>query len=151
MTREAIDYGQWEAGRDVNYWELDRTLQYEARRTYPDEEFSWAEPRLAAFGDMVGSMIADNADRIDRHGPELHTYDRQARCETKSSTIPLRTRTSGSRTKIRADPRRLPRAAWPRRSPRTHAHADPAGAALVRRPGVRLSGFDDDRRRARAR
>ncbi|PSQ52723.1 acyl-CoA dehydrogenase, partial [Halobacteriales archaeon SW_12_67_38] len=76
MTREAIDYGQWEAGRDVNYWELDRTLQYEARRTYPDEEFSWAEPRLAAFGDMVGSMIADNADRIDRHGPELHTYDR---------------------------------------------------------------------------
>jgi acyl-CoA dehydrogenase len=76
MTHEAIDYGQCEAGREVNYWELDRTLQYEARRTYPDEEFAWAEPRLAAFGDVVGSTIADNADRIDRHGPELHTYDR---------------------------------------------------------------------------
>jgi acyl-CoA dehydrogenase len=75
MTREAIDYGQWEVGRNVNYWALDRTLQYEARRTYRDEEFAWAEPRLEAFGDVVGSTIADNADWIDRHEPELHTYD----------------------------------------------------------------------------
>ncbi|WP_256684762.1 acyl-CoA dehydrogenase family protein [Halococcus qingdaonensis] len=75
MTREAIDYGRFETGRDVNYWKLDRTLQFEVRRTYPDEEFAWAEPRLSAFGDVVGSTVADNADRIDRHEPELHTYD----------------------------------------------------------------------------
>ncbi|WP_435077691.1 acyl-CoA dehydrogenase family protein [Halococcus sp. AFM35] len=77
MTREAIDYGTFETGRDVNYWDLDRTLQYEARRTYPDEEFVWAESRLREFGDVVGSTVADNADRIDRHGPELHTYDKE--------------------------------------------------------------------------
>ncbi|WP_049998340.1 acyl-CoA dehydrogenase family protein [Halococcus sediminicola] len=77
MTREAIDYGAFEAGRDVNYWDLDRTLQFEARRTYPDEEFAWAESRLAEFGAVVGSTVADNADRIDRHGPELHSYDKE--------------------------------------------------------------------------
>lgn len=77
MTREAIDYGQFEAGRDANYWELDRTLQFEARRVYPDDEFAWAESRLSEFGDVVGSTIADNADRIDRHEPELHTYDEE--------------------------------------------------------------------------
>lgn len=77
MTREAIDYGRFEAGRDVNYWELDRTLQFEARRAYPDDEFAWAEPRLSEFGDVVGSTVADNADRIDRHEPELHTYDEE--------------------------------------------------------------------------
>ena len=76
MTREAIDYGQFEEGRDVNYWTLDHTLQSEAKRTYPDEEFAWAESMLEDFGDVVGSTVADNADCIDRHGPELHTYDR---------------------------------------------------------------------------
>ncbi len=77
MTREAIEYGTFETGRDVNYWDLDRTLQFEARRTYPDEEFAWAESRLSEFGDVVGTTVADNADRIDRHGPELHTYDKE--------------------------------------------------------------------------
>lgn len=76
MTREAIDYGAFEAGRDVNYWDLDRTLQFEARRVYPDNELSWAESRLREFGAVVGSTVADNADRIDRHGPELHSYDK---------------------------------------------------------------------------
>ena len=76
MTREAIDYGRFEAGRDVNYWELDRTLQSEAKRTYDEDEFEWAESLLMDFGAVVGSTVADNADRIDRHGPELHTYDR---------------------------------------------------------------------------
>ena len=77
MTREAIDYGAFEAGRDVNYWDLDRTLRFEAQRVYPDDEFAWAESRLSEFGAVVGSTVADNADRIDRHGPELHTYDEE--------------------------------------------------------------------------
>jgi acyl-CoA dehydrogenase len=76
MTHEPIDYGQFEAGRDVNYWDLDCTLQFEARRTYPDDEFAWAESRLDELGETVGTTVAANADRIDRHGPELHTYDK---------------------------------------------------------------------------
>ena len=75
MTGE-IDYSQYERGRYCNYWALDRTLQRELRRVYPDDEFEWAEPRLADFGEVVGHTIADNADYVDRHGPTLHTYDR---------------------------------------------------------------------------
>jgi len=71
-----IDYSQYERGRYCNYWDLDRTLQRELRRVSPDEEFEWAEPRLADFGEVVGHTIADNADYVDRHGPELDTYDR---------------------------------------------------------------------------
>ena len=71
----AIDYGRFEAGRHVNYWALDRTIQRELRRVYAPGEFEWAESRLSEFGDVVGHTVADNADYVDQHGPELHTYD----------------------------------------------------------------------------
>ncbi|MFC4439776.1 MULTISPECIES: acyl-CoA dehydrogenase family protein [Natrialbaceae] len=70
-----IDYGQYDEGRHVNYWSLDRTLERELRRVYADEEFDWALPRLEAFGETVGHTIADNADYVDEHGPELEPYD----------------------------------------------------------------------------
>ncbi|MXV62949.1 acyl-CoA dehydrogenase [Natronorubrum sp. JWXQ-INN-674] len=72
----SIDYGQFEEGRAVNYWALDRTIRRELRRIYTDEEFEWAEPRLAEFGECVGHTIADNADFVDDHGPELEPYDK---------------------------------------------------------------------------
>jgi len=71
-----IDYGQFEEGRHCNYWALDRTIQRELARVYPDEAFAWAEPRLSGFGEVVGEVIADNADYIDSHGPELRTYNK---------------------------------------------------------------------------
>jgi alkylation response protein AidB-like acyl-CoA dehydrogenase len=73
---EPLDYSQFDAGRHCNYWELDRTIQRELRRVYADGEFEWAESRLVAFGEVVGNTIADNADYVDKHGPELHTYDK---------------------------------------------------------------------------
>lgn len=73
---DPIDYGQFEAGRHCNYWELDRTVQRELARVYPDEAFAWAEPRLSDFGEVVGHVVADNADYVDQHGPELHTHDK---------------------------------------------------------------------------
>jgi acyl-CoA dehydrogenase len=76
MSPEPIDYGQFETGRACNYWALDPTLRFEARRVYPDDEYEWAEPVLEEFGDVLGHTVADTADRIDRHGPQLHTYDR---------------------------------------------------------------------------
>jgi alkylation response protein AidB-like acyl-CoA dehydrogenase len=69
-----IDYSQFEEGRHLNYWQLDRTIQREAARIYDDDEFEWAEPRLDAFGEVVGTSIADNADYVDKHGPELRTH-----------------------------------------------------------------------------
>lgn len=80
---DGIDYGRYEEGRDVNYWELDRTLQRELRRTYADEAFEWAEPRLEAFGETVGHVIADNADYIDDHGPELEPYDKHGEIQNR--------------------------------------------------------------------
>jgi acyl-CoA dehydrogenase len=73
--RDPIDYGQYEEGRAVNYWELDRVLQDEVRRVYDDDEFDYGATALAMFGEVVGTEMADNADTVDRHGPELHTYD----------------------------------------------------------------------------
>jgi len=76
MPRDPIEYSQYEEGRHLNYWELDRTMHFEAARIYPDEEFEWAAPQLSEFGEIVGHTIADNADVIDREGHELHTYDK---------------------------------------------------------------------------
>ncbi|WP_265109305.1 acyl-CoA dehydrogenase family protein [Halosolutus halophilus] len=78
-----IDYGQFEEGREVNYWELDRTLERELRRIYYAAEFEWAEPRLSEFGEIVGHTIADNADYIDDHGPELEPYDRHGEIQNR--------------------------------------------------------------------
>ncbi|QLK24453.1 acyl-CoA dehydrogenase family protein [Natrinema zhouii] len=71
-----IDYGEFDEGRHVNYWKLDRTLQRELRRASDAEAFEWGEPRLADFGEVIGHTVADNADYVDDHGPELRTYDK---------------------------------------------------------------------------
>ncbi len=76
MAEPPFDYSRYEEGREVNYWEMNPVLQAEVRRTYPDDEFEWAKDRLDDFGAVVGHTIADNADRIDDHGPELQTYDK---------------------------------------------------------------------------
>jgi acyl-CoA dehydrogenase len=76
MTGEPIDYGQYEEGRHVNYWELDPVFRDEVARMYPDDEFAWAEEKLAEFGEVVGHDIADNADVVDEEGHTLHTYDK---------------------------------------------------------------------------
>jgi acyl-CoA dehydrogenase len=74
--RDPIDYGQYEEGRDVNYWELDGALRDEVERVYGDGDYEYGVERLAEFGEVLGHEMADNADTVDRHGPELHTYDK---------------------------------------------------------------------------
>jgi len=76
MEGPPFDFGELEEGRAGNYWRLNPALQAEAARTYPPDEFAWAEPVLDAFGDVVGHAIADNADLLDVHAPELQTYDK---------------------------------------------------------------------------
>jgi acyl-CoA dehydrogenase len=75
MAQDPIDYATLDAGRHCNYWSYDPTIRFEARRTYPDDEFAWAEEVLADYGEFVGHTLADNADIVDRHSPQLHTYD----------------------------------------------------------------------------
>ena len=76
MDGPPFEYADYEEGRNVNYWRLNPALQAEVRRVYPDEEFEWATERLDEFGEVVGHRIADNADVVDEHGPELRTYDK---------------------------------------------------------------------------
>ncbi|UWG47018.1 Acyl-CoA dehydrogenase [Halanaeroarchaeum sp. HSR-CO] len=76
MVDPPIDYGALDEGRHVNYWDVNPVLQEEAKRRYPDDEFEWAEEKLQEFGRLVGHTIADNADRIDSHGPTLQTHDK---------------------------------------------------------------------------
>ncbi len=70
-----IDYGAFEAGRGTNYFDLDRTLRREVRRVYPDDRVERGEELLSTFGEHAATTVADNADTVDDHGPELHTYD----------------------------------------------------------------------------
>ncbi|SDK35270.1 acyl-CoA dehydrogenase family protein [Natronorubrum texcoconense] len=80
---DGIDHGQFAEGRHVNYWKLDRALERELRRIYTDDEFEWAESRLSEFGEIVGHTIADNADYIDDHGPELEPYDKHGEVQNR--------------------------------------------------------------------
>ncbi|MCT9096558.1 acyl-CoA dehydrogenase family protein [Haloarchaeobius sp. HME9146] len=73
---DPIDYGRFEDGRHVNYYDLDYTIRREVARVTPRTDYDWADEQLRSFGQVVGDTIADNADLIDEHGPILHTYDR---------------------------------------------------------------------------
>ncbi len=89
MAEDAIDYGQLDAGRDCNYWELDRTLRFAAEQAYPEGEWEWAEDRLEDWGNVVGKTISENSAIVDRHGPELHTYDRDGTVQNEVEYHPL--------------------------------------------------------------
>jgi len=88
-AEEPTSYGELDPGEGYNYWAYDRTLQFEARRSYPDDEWAWAEPRLGEWGEALGGTIADNAELIDRHGHELHTYDRDGNVANEVEYHPL--------------------------------------------------------------
>jgi len=71
---DGIAYGRFEEGRHLNYWTLDVTLRRELERVLAEDEHTCAAPRLTEFGELIGETVADNADYIDDHGPELETY-----------------------------------------------------------------------------
>jgi alkylation response protein AidB-like acyl-CoA dehydrogenase len=86
---EPTDYGQFEEGRGTNYYDLDPVLRREVDRTYPEGDREDGHERLRAFGGTVATEIADNADVIDRHGPELHTYDKHGEVRNEVEYHPL--------------------------------------------------------------
>jgi alkylation response protein AidB-like acyl-CoA dehydrogenase len=58
-----------------NYWDADPALRRAVRRALPEDDWTDSEPKLAEFGRTVAETIAPNSDTVDRHPPELHTYD----------------------------------------------------------------------------
>jgi len=86
-----IDYGTFEEGRGTNYFTLDRALRREVRRVYPDDRLARGEALLDEFGEHVATTIADNADTVDDHGPQLHTYDRDGEVQNRVEYHPAQT------------------------------------------------------------
>ena len=72
----ALDYAALDEGRHCNYYEYDRTLQFELRRHCDPDELDWGESNLRDFGETIGYTVADNADIADDNPPELTTYDK---------------------------------------------------------------------------
>lgn len=89
MSTDPIQYGEYDEGRNCNYWELDPTLQFEARRIYPDDEFEWAEDVLSGYGEALGHTMADTADRIDKEGHELVSFDKEGERANRVEYHPL--------------------------------------------------------------
>jgi acyl-CoA dehydrogenase len=73
-TMTEFDYADLDRGRHVNYYEYDPTLQRVVDRVLDGDDHADATDRLRAFGEHAGHTIADNADYVDDHGPELRTY-----------------------------------------------------------------------------
>lgn len=70
----ALDYGEPDGGRDVNYWSYDPALQREVGRAFTGSELEYARRRLEEFGGVVGDTVADNSDTVDSNPPELDSY-----------------------------------------------------------------------------
>jgi len=83
MTDGPIDYAAIGDGAGWNLWRADPTLRRHAARQYPVHEFEWAEAQLDEWGGIVGSPIAQNSADVDRHGPELHTHDRNGEIQNE--------------------------------------------------------------------
>jgi acyl-CoA dehydrogenase len=78
-----IDYGEFDEGRGANYFDLDGALQREVARVYPADQLEYGREQLREYGGVAATTIADNADVIDDHGPELHTYDRDGEVQNE--------------------------------------------------------------------
>ncbi|WP_227130893.1 acyl-CoA dehydrogenase family protein [Halorubellus salinus] len=69
-----LDFADLDGGRHVNYYAYDPTLRRAVDRVLDGDDHAAATERLRAFGEHAGHTIADHADYVDDHGPELRTY-----------------------------------------------------------------------------
>jgi acyl-CoA dehydrogenase len=88
-----IEHGRFEDGTGMNYWAVDPTLRRVARRAYPEAEFADAKQRLDWLGEQAGTRVAENSELIERHPPELDTYDRMGELANRVDYHPALTDT----------------------------------------------------------
>jgi alkylation response protein AidB-like acyl-CoA dehydrogenase len=60
----------------LNWFDCDPTLQRSMRYYLTEEQYAWAEPRLRAYGALMGGPIAERAEITDKNPPQLVKYDR---------------------------------------------------------------------------
>lgn len=88
----SIDFGGHDRGRGMSYWAIDPVLGRAVERSladFPATERQLSLAKLAAFGEVVGTEIAPNADVVDRHPPTLHTHDRDGELQNRVEYHPL--------------------------------------------------------------
>ncbi|MFC4358052.1 acyl-CoA dehydrogenase family protein [Halobium salinum] len=78
LTRP-FDFSRFEEGRGTSYWALDPALRAEVGRSIPAAAVDRSTERLGSLGAAVATTVADNADTLDRHPPDLRTYDKHGR------------------------------------------------------------------------
>ena len=60
----------------LNWFDCDPTLQRSMRYYLTQDQYAWAEPRLRAYGALMGGPIAERAEITDKNPPQLVRYDR---------------------------------------------------------------------------
>ncbi len=60
----------------LNWFDCDPTLQRSMRYYLTEDQYAWAEPRLRAYGALMGGPIAERAEITDKNPPQLVRYDR---------------------------------------------------------------------------
>lgn len=60
----------------LNWFDCDPTLQRSMRYYLTEDQYAWAEPRLHAYGALMGGPIAERAEITDKNPPQLVRYDR---------------------------------------------------------------------------
>jgi hypothetical protein len=60
----------------LNWFDCDPTLQRSMRYYLTEDQYAWAEPRLSAYGALMGGPIAERAEITDKNPPQLVRYDR---------------------------------------------------------------------------
>jgi alkylation response protein AidB-like acyl-CoA dehydrogenase len=73
-----IDYESLERAVGHNWFTLDPDCRGLVHDGCPPEDREWAEAKLTALGELVGTRIGRNADVVDANPPQLVRYDRWA-------------------------------------------------------------------------
>ncbi len=71
------DYAEAEQAIGLDWYGADPNLRFVLDHLLPDpDDRAFAEEHVGAFGPLVGQVIAPRAEVTDKHGPQLHGYDR---------------------------------------------------------------------------
>ncbi|MFQ5664869.1 MAG: acyl-CoA dehydrogenase family protein [Candidatus Binatia bacterium] len=71
-----IDYGRFEQGCGLNWYDVDPDLHFLMDFHLAAEDREWADIHLSRMGAVCGGPIAERAEIVDKNPPRLERYDR---------------------------------------------------------------------------
>lgn len=75
-ARIMIAYEQMTGAVGLDWYAVDPNLRLQMDRFVESPDRTWVEEKLHAMGALIGGPVAENAEIIDKHGPELVRWDR---------------------------------------------------------------------------